>query len=36
MRKHAVLYLKWILQILTHYNCLYDPQILKVFHFYWR
>ena len=36
MRKNAIEYLKWCLQLFAHFNCLYDPQILKVFHFFWR
>lgn len=36
MRKHAIEHLKWYLQLFTHYNCLYEPNNLKLFHFFWR
>lgn len=35
-RKRAIDYLKWVLQLLGHFNCLYDQSTLKLFHFFWR
>lgn len=36
LRKNAIEHLKWVLEILGHYKCLYDPTILKLFHYFWR
>lgn len=36
LRKEVIPYLKDCMAILAHHNCLWNPDMLKVWHFYWR
>jgi hypothetical protein len=36
IRAGGIEYLKWVLELLAYYRCLYDQTLLNLFHFYWR
>ena len=35
-RRESINYLKDVLWLLSHFNSLWNPEVLKVFHYFWR
>ena len=36
MRKEGCIYVEELIEVLSFYNCLWDPTTLKVVHYFWR
>ena len=36
IRKDGCIYSEWLIELLSFYNCLWEPTTLKVLHYFWR